>query len=159
EALRRSGGYYYPDYGVSDYTCTTAANDLPWQCAGLRDPVTTFGELIEYYQASYTPESLVALGQLASIVTIPLECTHLGDAFPAWGKQWFSRYWDLTHDPRVIAQIERWWRAPLEPQTPVSGCKEGSFPSRPTDYNVDAFLYRMTGDSAYLMRNMTAFYD
>jgi hypothetical protein len=224
----------------------SGAETFPWINYNLRDRVNFLGELVDYYEATWSPQALLRIGPAASWIYVPLECTGVT---PTWGLQWFTRYYDLTRNPVVIDVFKCWFdasasivtesgnrpcsnyhvfnargpddnnpvvptiRVCIEPATgtpcvplasifvdsaqrrqlpnPFQAEAGGNFffysnaaakyriqvsgngfatydipnvtvPGPKTtnaDYNVDAFLYRVTGDSSYLTRDMPAFYD
>jgi len=115
------------------------------QCSGwgsLRDRVPYLGEMTEYYQHTWDPHALMAIGdESRNLLEVPFECTESAGDHPIWTKQWFSRYYDLTHDPRMIQRLTAWSAAGF------------------VDLTVNAFLYRTTGNDSYLRRMVPDFYD
>jgi hypothetical protein len=119
--------------------------------SNMRERANFLGELVDYYLATWSPQALLELNQQATILTVPLECTEIADQTAIWGKQWFMRYHEFTRDPRVVNQMKCLYDA----SNP--GCANNDL--KTFDFNVDAFLYRATGNNTYLIRDMGAFYD
>jgi hypothetical protein len=113
-----------------------------WANSFMRDRVTYLGEIVEYYQNTWDPHSLMVVGdESRNLLDVPFECTGSAGDHPIWTKQWFSRYYDLSHDPRVVQRLTAWSAAGFE------------------DLTVNAFLYRTTGNDNYLRRMLPDFYD
>ena len=233
---------------IDPITMIARSEQLPWIDAALRDRVNYFGELVDYYEATWSPQALLRIPAAATWINIPLECTAFAGPMPIWGRQWFLRYYELTRDPVVVDRLKCWYDSSGQGCSNYSGelnantllgtqhiggqdifvcietlsgspCSQpaaifsdsdlrpehalpnpffadgegrffffadptqryhlrisinGSVPSdvpnikepgkgsggiQNSDFNVDAFLYHVTGDPSYLTRDMGQFYD
>lgn len=113
-----------------------------WRNSFARDRVTYLGEMVDYYTAIWDPHALMAFADESRyLLDVPFECTGSAGDHPIWTRQWFSRYYELTHDPRTVTRLVNWSSAGFK------------------DVTVSAFLYRTTGNIEYLRRVLPDFYD
>lgn len=97
----------------------------------MRDGFPILGDLVEYYQATWDPRALMVVNDISRFAfDFPYECTQEASTPRSGGRQWFSRYYDLTRDPQVVDRLKAWSAAGFDALT------------------VNAFLYRTTGDAS-----------
>ncbi|WP_413935843.1 hypothetical protein [Nitrospira sp. BLG_1] len=113
-----------------------------WANSFMRDRVSYLGEMTDYYTGTWDPHALMAMSDESQyLLNVPFECTGSPGDHPIWTRQWFTRYYDLTHDSRMVDRFVSWSTAGFN------------------DLVVNAFLYQITGNSDYLRRVQADFYD
>jgi hypothetical protein len=113
-----------------------------WANSFMRDRVTYVGEMTDYYTGTWDPHALMAMSDESRyLLDVPFECTGSAGDHPIWTRQWYTRYYDLTHDSRTMDRFVNWSSAGLN------------------DLCVNAFLYQITGNMDYLRRLQADFYD
>jgi hypothetical protein len=106
-----------------------------------REYVVAIGEMVRAYQATLDPDVLRLTFELQWVLEVPWHCVKYAATFPVFHDQWFSRYYALTGDPRVLDRVHSWLDAGYE-----------SLPAQ-------AFAYQRTGDAEYLRRGLPRYYD
>jgi hypothetical protein len=99
-----------------------------------REFLVPLGEMTQYYQATWNPQALLALRDLAEELNGPID-----DGLADFGKHWHEWYYALSRDERVVRQV----RSLLEQQRAPGG-------QPPAPISLAAFLYHATGDASYL---------
>ncbi|MBI4027240.1 MAG: hypothetical protein HY360_19805 [Verrucomicrobia bacterium] len=111
-----------------------------------REVFVPLGEMTQYYQATWNPQALIYLNDLAEYLNPPFERTN-SPSLSAFGKHWQDWYYDLTRDPRVINRIKEH----LESERRKN---------RHRGYDsFAAFLYHTTGDTTFLKAAISGVYS
>lgn len=135
--FERFAVYHQPESFPSGASCESVRG------LRLRDRVVSFGDWVEFYRSTWEPRALIYIADHSrAMLDVPFECTYYGLAgHPTWGDQWYRRYYDLTHDPRVVERMRALASAGDE------------------NPSVAAFVYQTTRESSYLTRLIPRFYD
>jgi hypothetical protein len=102
-----------------------------------REVLVPLGEMTQYYQATWDPQALLYLGNLAEYLNLPFKDTQ-SPGLADFGKHWHEWYYAFARDPRVVRRIAEYMA-------------EGSTPDGPAmSQSFAAFLYHATGETKYL---------
>lgn len=105
-----------------------------------REACVTLGELISYYQATWDPQAILYIHDLADeLMSRPVAEIPAAGGHGFFHQQWVRRYWELTRDPRLVAWV-------LEYADANKGTTGFS--------HLDALLAQWTGKREYLTQNM-----
>ncbi|MBI4025353.1 MAG: hypothetical protein HY360_10270 [Verrucomicrobia bacterium] len=98
-----------------------------------REAINTFGMMINYYRATWDPQGLLFLRQMAEGALEKPLAEGLQGGFPIWYKTWAERYYELTRDNRAVERIKEYIATGVVRHSALG-----------------AFAYRATRDPRYL---------
>lgn len=106
-----------------------------------REGVNTFGEILNYYQATWDPQAIMYNHDFAeAMLNTPFDKFMVS---PVWHKTWLDRCYDLTRDERTVKGITEY-------------IAKGPACDNP---GPNAFAWRATQNKSYLTRLMPHVYD
>lgn len=102
-----------------------------------REVFVPLGETVQYYHATWDPQALIVLDNLAEHLNPPFDCTN-SPSLASFGKHWQDWYYDLTRDERVVERIREYMES------------ERRRDRSPNEPSFAAFLYHATGDKSFI---------